>query len=100
MLATATKGIIVDLCMEDWSKLLTQLSENVIISNLSYPLSELPNSEKEIVVRVNDQVIEPDAEGRPGYTIDVEKKLLVFSKDLAIANDDIVEIIYYPKVSE
>ena len=98
-LAAATKGIIVDICMEDWSKLLEQLSENVILSNLSYPLAEIPNFEKEVIVKINDQAIEKSADDKPGYSIDTEKKLLIFSRELAIGDDDIVEIIYFPVVA-
>lgn len=92
-LAQNTGGSILDLCYENWDQLVQQLTSNIINRNSGFPLKEVPDLSREIIVYVDDQVIPKEQ-----YTIDTKQKSIRFTKEVAITPDSTIRVSYYADV--
>ncbi len=89
-LAQTLGGTILDLCYENWDQLVQQLTAGIINRNSGFPLKEMPDLSREIVVYVDNQ---PIPKGK--YTIDAKQKRIHFPPEISITAESVIRVNYY-----
>ena len=91
-LARKYGGTILDLCINDWSQLVKDLSEKIISLTRTYDLERIPDLSLPVTVEINGDIIMKAENDRPGYLIDAETKKIRFTEDIMISPGSIVKI--------
>ena len=92
-LAKQTKGLILDICTEDWGKLTQTLAE-YITKNETLPLDAKPDLSRPVQVLINGEIIDPNS-----YVIDADEQTLSFPEDanppVQVGPGDEIEVRYF-----
>lgn len=91
-LATKYSGTTTDICTQDWGKLLTDLSEDIIKANRSIILKNKPKSADEIDVYIGNRKLE-----KTEFSYDAETNRLSVNDDVKIGEGEAVKVIYMPQ---
>lgn len=87
-------GLIQDLCVQDWGRLLKDLADKIIkqTSKGSFPLEQPADSSQDLVVSVDGAIL-----GAEQVTYDPDRNMIVFTPGNEPAEGAEVVVIYTPK---
>lgn len=95
-LAKNSKGLIQNICINDWSKLIENLSQSIVQSTQrAFPLQHPVDSSQPLRVMVNGKVLERDASEQAAYDFNAEDNTVYLSSQVALTKDDTVTIEYF-----
>ena len=97
-LAKSSKGLIQNICINDWSKLIANLSQSIVQSTQrAFPLEKTIETGQAITVKINDIVLSEVVDGVSQYSYDAQLNTLFVSNEVKLAKTDIVSIQYFAK---
>lgn len=91
-LAKDTGGTVMDICSQDWSALLDQLSQQIIDNNKGYQLDAAVDSSKPVTVTVNGKVLDIKH-----YRVDYDSGFISILDTATIKSGDEIRVQYSKK---